>query len=349
VDHARLTVAIPTYNRPAAVLRRLAELDELRNLVDEVVIGDNSEIDDAVRTQAAASGRVVYFRNQANIGGGANFLRVVEASSGEFIWWRGDDDPITPGQAEAVRHAVATATPRLLLLSPTATSVFRGRGAREFCDHFREIRSMGWLSSIILPGAIARQALRYGYVGIASGWANVGLVLGLFRIDPEMEFEVHPITLEAGDFREGGREALQWAFFTTCIHNFPQTAQVLATQELRALYLRRWRATQPFRLIRTMARLRLGYLTQEKVTWRTLRPLVHWDSPRSSVLALTLWAMACLPRFVYQVVFAAVWRRLGSRRRAELELPQLADAAGYIDVLGRLRRSVKRTQGETFV
>lgn len=350
MDHARLTVAIPTYNRPDAVLRRLAELENLRDLVAEVVIGDNSdEVDDAVRTQAASSPRIVYFRNAANIGGGANFLRVVERATGDFVWWRGDDDPITPGQAEAVRGALKAGPPRLVILSPTATAVSRGQGVREFCDRFSDIRSMGWLSSIILPGAIARQALRYGYVGIASGWANVALVLGLFRIDPALAFEVRPIPLAAGDFREGGREALRWAFFTTCIRNFPQTASILATEELRALYLRRWRATQPFRLVRTMARLRLGYMTQEQVTWRTLRPLVHWDSPRSSLLALTLWLMACMPRVLYQVFFAAVWPRLGSRRQAELELPQLAGAARYGDVLGQLRRSVKSGQGETFV
>ena len=350
MDHPRLTVAIPTYNRPQAVSRRLAELHTMGDLVDEVVIADNS--DDAnlvLRAQASSSRRIVYFRNEGNIGGGANFLRVVEASTGDFVWWRGDDDPVTPAQADAVRRALKDPTPRLLLLSPTATSMFQGRGARQFCDHFREVRSMGWLSSIVLPGALAKQALRHGYVGIASGWANVALVLGLFRADPTLAFEVHPFRLAAGDFREGGREALRWAFFTTCIQNFPQTAQVLATDELRALYLRRWRATQPFRLVRTMARLRLGYLTQEPVTWRTLRPLVHWDSPRSSLLALTLWVMACVPRLLYQLVFAAVWRRLGARRQAELELPQLAGTAGYAEVLGQLRRSVKRGRGETFV
>jgi len=350
VNKMCLTVAIPTYNRPESVLRRLDELEQLRDLVDEVVIGDNSDsVQPAVEARAARAANVRYFRNTANIGGGANFLRVVEASSGDFVWWRGDDDPITPAQAQAVRNALANASPKLILLSPTARTVFRAAGVKRFCEHFSDVRSMGWLSSIILPGALAKQALRFGYVGIASGWANVALVLGLFRTDPELEFEVQPFTMVAGDFRELGREALRWTFFTTCIRNFPETSNILATPELRKVYLDRWRSTQTLRLVKTMTRLRLGYMTQEPITWRTLRPLVDVASPRSSLLALTLWLMARTPRIVYQVFFAAVWNRLSPQKRSELEIPQLQSCKSYLGTLKALRRSNSSPVGETFI
>lgn len=340
VKRSSLGIGIPTYNRPEALCRRINEVSKLLAHVDELVICDNSDekvgtIDDAI----AGCPITRYVKNNSNIGGGANFLRVLEHSTTDYLWWRGDDDVISPDQVAAV-VANITSTPRLILLSQFVNEKFVGVGVSSFIDNFHLVNTVGWLSSIVLPTNEAKKSLRWGYWGVASGWANVALVLGLFRVCPSLEFCVVPIKLKPEEFRDTGRkDGMSWAFFRTCIKQFPLVVDVLESEVLKHRFLKHWRLTQGFYLLPKMFRMRLGYMRQERITLSTISPLMAIDSPKSSVIAVCLYLMSKTPRVVYQVIFAAIWPLLSETRKKALGLDFLMNCRSFIEVYKALRKT----------
>lgn len=345
-----LGVGIPTYNRPEALCRRIKEVDSFVGLIDELVICDNSE-DENPSVKAALNSISVkysYKKNQANIGGGANFIRVVENSTSDYLWWRGDDDVISSGQLKAVINSLIIQS-RLILLSPAENQIFIGKGIEAFIDNFDKVKTMGWLSSIVLPVGIAQQALSWGYFGVASGWANVTLVLGLFRACPNLEFIVVPVKMSKGDFRELGRDALRWALFNTCIKQFPMTASVLPSQELRHKYLANWRTTHGFQWIRTMTRFKLGYMCNEKLTFTTFLPFISFSNIRATLLGLTLYLMSKLPKLFYQIVFPIYWLSISQDMRVSLELDFLLPCKSFPSVFNALRTNKTKEFVEGFL
>jgi glycosyltransferase involved in cell wall biosynthesis len=108
---ARLSICIPTYNRS----RCLAEL--LDSIVQqgaseagvEVVVSDDASSDDTaavVRGFVAKLPNLRLIEQPANIGLDRNFLAVVEAASGDYVWLMGDDDRLEPGAIARVLAAL---------------------------------------------------------------------------------------------------------------------------------------------------------------------------------------------------------------------------------------------------
>ena len=96
-----LTVAIPTYNRPAQVKSTLVRLlpqlnDSVKVLVldncSEVVIADYL----AVELGPEDFNKITVIRNIVNIGGDANFAKAFELCTTPYVWVLGDDDEIAP-------------------------------------------------------------------------------------------------------------------------------------------------------------------------------------------------------------------------------------------------------------
>jgi glycosyltransferase involved in cell wall biosynthesis len=309
-----IAVAIPTYNRPESLLRRIREAREFAD-ISEVIVCDNSDVTDPrVAAEVAESRGVRYQKNTSNIGGGANFLRVIESATCDYVWWRGDDDPITAAQVEAVVKA-AQDEACLIILNHRVAEPHAGRGIGDFCRNFAEVQAMGWLTMVVLPRALACKSLRWGYWGVSTGWSNVSLVLGLFREQSDLAYKVVPFRLGEGDFRETGRTAgLPWAFFRTCIEQFPKTAELIHEKQHRDTYLAEWRRSQSFRLCLVVVRLKLGLLRKEEITFATLKPLVKWRDPRSSVLAAGLYATYVIPVWLVRLT-VAFWAGMSSRSR----------------------------------
>lgn len=304
----KIIIGIPTYNRPESLIRRLNEIDSYGDKITGVVVCDNS---DRVNTTAEAICKAktnwFYYKNEDNLGGGANFIRVIEKSpEGTHLWWRGDDDPITKEQIDAVINSNIKDND-LLLLKPENSPVFKGTGIQEFSKNFKEINPFGWLSMVVLPLNLAKKSLRYGYWGIYTGWANVTLILGMFRIEKNLRFYVVPFELKRGDFREIGQaEGQWWALFNTCIKNFALTADMIPDTKIRRLYLKQWRKTQRYSLPKSLLRGRLGIGKQEKITWSTLSPLLSFDNPDKVPLFIILYGLAKLPRFIPRFL-VALW------------------------------------------
>lgn len=109
----RLTICVPTYGR-AALLQQLLE-SIAREVVDrhsdvDVVVSDDASPDNtaaAARSKAIELGLPVTVLEQpTNIGFERNFLAVVDAAPGQYVWLMGDDDALEIGAVSAVLSAL---------------------------------------------------------------------------------------------------------------------------------------------------------------------------------------------------------------------------------------------------
>ncbi len=100
----RLTIGMPVYNG-ANYLREALDSILAQTFEDfELVISDNASRDDTqniCRAYAARDKRIRYYRNSENIGGAANFNRVVELARGKYFRWACHDDVLEPECIEA--------------------------------------------------------------------------------------------------------------------------------------------------------------------------------------------------------------------------------------------------------
>ena len=90
----KLSVCIPTYNRPDHLLNCLNSLclQDYKNF--EVCISDNSSKANIKKLIAPYKKKlnIKFNRNKKNLGFALNLLKVSKMASGEFIWFLGDDD-----------------------------------------------------------------------------------------------------------------------------------------------------------------------------------------------------------------------------------------------------------------
>lgn len=94
-----VSVGIPTYNRPDGLKRTLECItgQTYKNL--EIIVSDNCspgrETDEVVREFMARDDRILYFRQDTNMGPSFNFQFVLEKARGEYFMWAADDDDRT--------------------------------------------------------------------------------------------------------------------------------------------------------------------------------------------------------------------------------------------------------------
>ena len=92
-------IGLPVYNG-AATLERALQCHLGQDVEDlEVVVVDNASTDstsEIARSYAATDRRVVYVRNERNVGLVGNFARALELTSGPYFKWSTHDDWIDP-------------------------------------------------------------------------------------------------------------------------------------------------------------------------------------------------------------------------------------------------------------
>jgi glycosyltransferase involved in cell wall biosynthesis len=94
----KLTISIPTWNRVSELSRQLDSIADAFGDELEVIVCDNGSTDDTWNylNEEVARNRLSLkcVRNPVNLGMDANYLRSLEAASGEWTWLVGDDDKI---------------------------------------------------------------------------------------------------------------------------------------------------------------------------------------------------------------------------------------------------------------
>jgi len=99
----RVTIGVPVYNGAAYLASCLDSLrgQSFRDL--EIVIADNASTDESAaiaRAYAALDPRIRVVESRVNIGGNANFRRVLDLARGEYFKWAAHDDVCAPAFVE---------------------------------------------------------------------------------------------------------------------------------------------------------------------------------------------------------------------------------------------------------
>jgi len=105
METPRLSVCIPTYNRCKYLAETIASITSQVASADaskiEICISDNASTDGTdvliQNLQGHTPVRIVYSRNDTNLGADANYLRAIELASGDYCWYMGSDDIAVPG------------------------------------------------------------------------------------------------------------------------------------------------------------------------------------------------------------------------------------------------------------
>lgn len=335
-----ITVGIPTYNRPEALVRRLRELESLCGENISVLVCDNSdEFHQEAQEICAGYPNWRYLKNHENIGFGPNLLRVLELTETEHLWWRGDDDVISPSQASVVT-STPLASDEILILDPEADHIFAGRGLEEFCRNFKTVQSMGWMSALVLPTATAKKSIEAGHSGTPSGYPHFSLVLNMLEQNPNLGFKVVPFTWEKHEFRDvGEKEGQRWKFFTLCIKGFSKTADTIQDKRIRDIYLQQWRNSQSFRIVRKMISLRLGLIRDEPIHFSTLSPLLSIKTPKSVLLFCTLYFFAKCPAIIPQALITLWSLSKSPDALRNVNLDFLTKASGFNDRLKLIKNN----------
>ncbi|WP_206618967.1 MULTISPECIES: glycosyltransferase family 2 protein [unclassified Mesorhizobium] len=105
-----ISICIPTYNR-SSMLAELLDSIIAQALEDEieVVVSDDASPDNTVAVAEGYKGRIKHYTllsQPKNLGVDGNFLAVVEAAKGDYIWLMGDDDHLEPGGLARVLEAI---------------------------------------------------------------------------------------------------------------------------------------------------------------------------------------------------------------------------------------------------
>lgn len=101
----RLSIGVPVYNGADYIEEAIRSHLEQDFEDFEIVVSDNCSDDgtaEIVKTLAAEDSRIIYTRNDTNIGGPANFNRLFRLTSGELFRWAAADDRIEPGYLHKV-------------------------------------------------------------------------------------------------------------------------------------------------------------------------------------------------------------------------------------------------------
>lgn len=108
-DRPILSIIIPTKNRPQYVGPCVQSLMGIAAQDIEVIVQDNSDDDRtaAVIAPFTTDGRLHYNHCTERLSMSDNFTRGLEAATGEFVSFLGDDDGVNPEVVEAVRWAKA--------------------------------------------------------------------------------------------------------------------------------------------------------------------------------------------------------------------------------------------------
>ena len=196
-----LTIAIPTYNRAAALKQTLGIIVPQLDSGSRVVVIDNASSDDTalvcdsnVRTRAP----IEIIRNRVNIGANANIMRCCEQAGDGYLWILPDDDVPHADAVRTIREVVAR-HPRAGYVNfhTTLLEHYRVTRSREIVVSdasglASELDCFGnllFLAAGVYSGDFVRAHMIDGYAGIHTSGPSIAMLLGaLARRETSMVF-----------------------------------------------------------------------------------------------------------------------------------------------------------------
>ena len=188
-DEPFLTVAIPTFNRAAALDRTLGIVVPQLDASARLVILDNASTDDtpAVAARHASGTRVEVVRNPVNIGADANIMRCCEHAGPGHLWILPDDDLPDAAAVATIRSVIARHPSadyfnfHTTLLDRLEVRRDRERvasGAAEFVDVLDSFGNMLFLTAGVYRADFVRSWIVAGHEAIHTCGPSIAMVLG---------------------------------------------------------------------------------------------------------------------------------------------------------------------------
>lgn len=203
----KLTIGIPTYNRKDALFdlisgfTRTIREQNLENAVELLIVDNCSTTHDVfslLSEQLKNYSLLKIQRNPANIGAGANFLRVIESASGEYVWLLGDDERVDLSKLQALLSQLDEERSLYLLphnKSYSLKSKYYGtfESHAELFNNFWNLGSFFFLSIYIFNRYIALSFIKTGYENIKNQHPYSAIALKLLSKNHTVELVNIPI------------------------------------------------------------------------------------------------------------------------------------------------------------
>jgi len=206
-----LSVCIPTHDGRAEHLRSAIDSvlsqvgDDLADGRVQVCVSDNAsrdrtaEIMEIYRRRLGAN-RLVYHRNERNLGFTENMLRVVAAATGSYCWLLGSDDTLEPGsiadvlallEADPALTGITTSHVVYDVRSPEQVSavtrpILPPAGQELYVTPEETFSRLGLLFDFLSTQIVHRERWLAAVKSIGSGGIEAGLVFPLIPIMVEM-------------------------------------------------------------------------------------------------------------------------------------------------------------------
>ena len=205
-----LSIAIPAYDRPAALMYALERfVEQIAGRFEdevEIVVSDDCSPNDSlqpVRALAARHGFLRYRRYETNIGLERNLLACADGCYGDYLWVFGDDDFLETSDAlENILHTLRESrfdvvvlnrtrrntdlsevlSPNWMGLDPALRQAYPG--LREFCLQFGFISVLGFISVNIFRRRLFQRVDAQKYMGTM--YPQLGALLEAFYDRPTL-------------------------------------------------------------------------------------------------------------------------------------------------------------------
>ena len=137
-----LSICIPTYNRSQKVISLLRFLREELNSIlypedIEVIVSDNCSSDNTSKVLSEFNNQnrfFTYHRNEENLGLIGNILKLVDLSSGRYVWFMGDDDIYHEGVVKRVLSLIRKEYYSYIFINHTTFSNVIGDGIQTMLE-----------------------------------------------------------------------------------------------------------------------------------------------------------------------------------------------------------------------
>jgi hypothetical protein len=169
-----LTIAIPTYERPAALLRTVSRIVPQLTAQTLLLVLDNASPTPArgvLPGPVVSDPRVTVVRHPVNVGGNANILRCLEWATTPYVWLLGDDDLPLPGAVESVLRHVQS-DPGVACWRFSSDTCEYGdsvvNSATEFWARIGSLKTAMWISNMVYSRERIAGDMREAYLFLST-------------------------------------------------------------------------------------------------------------------------------------------------------------------------------------